>query len=273
MTASDTRRCFSGRYANSSPLGFEDFQGACGDGTFKVRDVGSKGKFMWWELVAHRTSETFFFHYTFGMTGRWHMNYGDTEMRHAVAVFQWKRSPPASSSITSSSVKSMSLVDPRRFGTVKFVSDLEHEAKLASIGPDMLVAPPSIEDFVKIFQKRRASNKQIAVALMDQGLVSGVGNYIRAEALYRARIDPFALTCDVSSESLADLRNHTVAVMLESYALKGATLATYATVDGEVGGFSKFLRVYGKKVDPEGRPVEKAETADGRTIWFVRRNA
>ena len=132
----------------------------------------------------------------------------------------------------------------------------------------MLSSPPKVEEFLWRLQLL-AKDKTLAEALMNQSVVSGVGNYVKAEALYRARLSPHRLTGSLLKEEAEALRQAIVDVMTEAYRKKGASIRTYRTSQDEMGQAQFSFRVYGKKRDPEGNNVVKEETRDGRTTHWV----
>jgi endonuclease-8 len=82
------------------------------------------------------------------------------------------------------------VLDPRQVAAV-----------LAKLGPDPLVdsGPEAEERFVKAV---RRTTKPIGLLLMDQSVVSGIGNVYRAELLFRARLDPYTPGREVPEETL-----------------------------------------------------------------------
>ena len=103
---------------------------------------------------------------------------------------------------------------------------------------------------------------------MDQSKISGCGNYIKSESLYRAGISPHNNIKNLSDESLIKLLHVLKKVMKESYELKGATISTHYDFDGEKGGFN--FKVYGKLNDEFGNVIIKEKTLDGRTTHWVK---
>ncbi len=75
---------------------------------------------------------------------------------------------------------------------------------MATLGPDPLVGKPSVNKarFIERFQK---TSTPIGVALMNQKLVSGIGNVYRAELLFRHRLDPWQPAKTLTEEELAEL--------------------------------------------------------------------
>jgi formamidopyrimidine-DNA glycosylase len=89
--------------------------------------------------------------------------------------------------------------------TVCEVQTIEQvDATIAKLGPDPLVDDPaeSEELFVATVRKKAVP---IALLLMDQSVVSGIGNVYRAELLFRARLDPFKLGKDIPEDQVRAL--------------------------------------------------------------------
>lgn len=156
--------------------------------------------------------------------------------------------------------------DIRRFGTLKSGNSIALKTQLNKLGDDMLSAPPSSTAFFNKLQK--ASKKTIVQFLMDQSSISGVGNYIKSEALYRAQISPHRLCGSLLHPEAELLRASILDVMQESYQMQGATFLTYGSLEG-AGKYASFFRVYRKDKDPLGNKVVSEDTADKRTSWWV----
>jgi formamidopyrimidine-DNA glycosylase len=103
---------------------------------------------------------------------------------------------------------------------------------------------------------------------MDQSLFAGVGNYIRAEALYLSRISPWRLGSSLSKEELSQLCQDIIKVMKDSYQHQGATIRTYEDAFGAEGKHANFFKVYGKSHDEMGNLVISELTPEGRTIHW-----
>lgn len=158
--------------------------------------------------------------------------------------------------------------DQRRFGTIKFVSNKKLlDEKLSSLGPDILSDVPMTSE---IFAKRilNKPNKSISEILMDQSCISGCGNYLKSEALYRAGISPHRNVIELKSREIYKLYEELHAAARESYKDQGASIRTYKTFDNITGNAQFFFRVYGLKNCPLGHLIKREETNDGRTSWW-----
>ena len=102
--------------------------------------------------------------------------------------------------------------------------------------------------------------------------MSGIGNYILAEGLYRASIDPFASLGEISETQHRRLFHELQSVALESYAAQGLTRRAEAIPDSYKDQVEFVLQCYGRQICARGNPVIQ-ETAGphGRTIWYTDR--
>jgi formamidopyrimidine-DNA glycosylase len=103
---------------------------------------------------------------------------------------------------------------------------------------------------------------------MNQKVISGVGNYIKAESLWYSRINPNALIKDLTDSNLELLDKAIRFVMLKSYGSLGASIKDYYTFDDQEGSATTGFVVYGRKVDYNGNKVEKLTTLDKRTTHY-----
>lgn len=238
-----------GRFKKKSPENFENILKKL---PLTVKSIDTKGKFMWWTLSGE--SETWYMWCTYGMSGQWLLE----RRKHAAFIVEVNSGNP------------VYFVDPRRFGTIKFTSSVsDHEKKLKSLGPDILDDPPfDVEIFVKNLVNK--PDRTISEALMDQSCVSGVGNYLKAEILYRAGISPHRIVSDITSSEYLKLYEETLLTSGESYADHGASIRTYKTVENTAGRGQFNFKVYGKKFCQKNHIVQREITLDGRTSWWCK---
>ncbi len=158
--------------------------------------------------------------------------------------------------------------DSRHFGLLEFVFGKDELfQRLKDIGPDILQEEISTERWREIVRNPRFRNKIICDFLLDQKRVSGIGNYLRAEILYRARIRPDRRLSELTDEELERIRVEAIQTARESYFARGLTIKSYCDLTGNKGGFE--CQVYKQKTDPFGNPVVAQVLTDGRTIYWV----
>ena len=104
---------------------------------------------------------------------------------------------------------------------------------------------------------------------MNQGLIGGIGNYIKSEVMYRARISPNRLVKSLSDEEFSALNRETREVVGSSFRSGGATILTYSTFEGDKGEFPFFFHVYGREKCINGFDVQRFVSNEGRMTHWV----
>lgn len=208
--------------------------------------VSCKGKFIYAQLGG------WFMWNTLGMTGGW----SQSPKKHSRVKFTFQDG------------SCVHFNDPRNFGTLKFCSDIKGlQQKLKSLGPDMLAEDVSDEAFSAAISSRRGT---IAEAVMDQSVISGVGNYLKSESLYFSGISPHRICSTLSPQELSRLNATIKSVIRASYQTGGATIYTFQNFEGEKGEYTRRFAVYNQVKDPQGLEVTREVTNDGRTTFWVK---
>ena len=219
----------------------------------KVIAVESKGKFGYIQLDDQSSIG-----FTFGMSGSFNVPGSRVDMKHNKVEFRTDHE----------TYPVFYFHCIRNFEWVYYFSSKELKNKLESIGPSIL-SPDQLDQATLIRIWRRYSSSTICETLMEQKLVSGIGNYIKAEILYRTQTYPLAKVKDLTDEHLWRLYQEAVIVATEAYHDGGASLYTYTDTEGEKTLYKLKLQVYNRSKDPEGRPVERLSTPDKRTTHWV----
>ena len=130
-------------------------------------------------------------------------------------------------------------VDPRRFGRLSVIEKFE------AAGAEPLHI--SQDDFAKLFRGRKTPIKS---ALLNQKLLSGVGNIYADESLFRAKVRPGRRAASLTRSELALLHKGLRRVLQEAIRLGGSSISDYVDADGDEGFFQLRHRAYGR----EGKP-------------------
>jgi formamidopyrimidine-DNA glycosylase len=165
-----------------------------------------------------------------GMTGRMLVSSPDQEIEkhtHAIAKLE--------------SGRELRFVDPRRFGRLSVASKADFQAA----GDEPLLV--ELEKFVALFRDRKTPIKS---ALLNQTLLSGVGNIYADESLFRSGIRPRRRAVSLTKEQLRKLYLAVQEVLKEAIALGGSSVSDYVDADGEEGFFQLQHRVYGREGEP-----------------------
>jgi formamidopyrimidine-DNA glycosylase len=141
-----------------------------------------------------------------------------------------------------SSGRELRFVDPRRFGRL---SVHKSENVFAAQGGEPLGV--SEEEFINIFKGRKTLIKS---ALLNQKLLSGVGNIYADESLFRAGIRPRRRANTITREQLRKLYKAMRDVLNEAIKAGGSSVSDYVDADGEEGFFQLQHRVYMRTGEP-----------------------
>lgn len=207
-----------------------------------------KGKFIYFKLAGDK-----YVMFTMGMTG--HLMWeGDTsdffEMRDKYRRIRFD-----------TNVGSFYFLDMRNFGTISFCFDTVClNKKLDSIGPDVLSS-----EFSKLTTKRfrdnvlekSKKNDKIGEVIVNQNVYSGVGNYLRSEILYSARIYPFKTIEKMTLDNYRQLLGAMKKIPKRFYTMqKRSELHDY------------HFEVYKQRADSKGNEVV-AKKLGVRNVYFV----
>ncbi|MDR0950358.1 MAG: DNA-formamidopyrimidine glycosylase [Candidatus Ancillula sp.] len=148
--------------------------------------------------------------------------------------------------------------DQRKFGIVHIIPTIEVEKQkfIVRLGPE----PPKKPD---LFLKRITKHKSITIkaGLLDQSIVSGIGNIYCDESLWMSKINPKQKISNLTDQQLIELYNNADKVMQLSIRLGGSTSRNYVNAKGEKGKYLEFAHVYGL----EGEPCSRCGTAISKT--------
>jgi uracil-DNA glycosylase len=214
---------------------------------------------------------------TLGMTGRFVNEQAHArDNRNARWYFTVQTIPTTTTTQADPSTDSLKRIyyhDARNFGTLKFCLSRDSlMEKLASLGPDILKDDTMEDDFVALCGSQKPE-LNICRFLMNQQKISGVGNYILSEGLYRAGVDPFASVTELDDTRQRLLFRELQSVATESYCAQGLTRekgGKFRGMTGEKGQYEFQLQCYGKQLCARGRPVIKEVNGPhGRTIWYI----
>jgi formamidopyrimidine-DNA glycosylase len=218
----------------------ESLQGA------KITGTNRRGKFMWltlnrpYVLVAH-----------LGMSGQFLIHQKDRPKATHVRA-QFTLSKP---------LRAQELVfnDQRTFGWLSVEETTNNiPASAQLIAPDPFDPLFDKDAAIKNYRKR---NIKIKTALLNQEIMSGVGNIYADETLWRAKIHPEISTADLSAKKISTIIDFATEVMQEAINQGGTSFDDlYINVNGESGFFEQSLAAYGQEDEPCprcGTPIKR----------------
>ena len=225
----------------------------------KITGTNRRGKFLWltlnrpYVLVAH-----------LGMSGQFLIHQKDRpKATHIRAQFQLKKP-----------LRSLDLVfnDQRTFGWLSVEETTDNVPTSAQhIAPDPFDPLFNKQTTVNNYLKR---NIKIKTALLNQEIMSGVGNIYADETLWRAKIHPETLTSELTPKKVATIIDFATEVMQEAINQGGTSFDDlYINVNGESGFFEQSLAAYGQEDEPCprcGTPIKRI-TFGARSSHFCPR--
>ena len=245
----------NGRYRNKAPDNSVPF----GDSLpLLVEKVENKGKLIYFTFSSKK--DKFYMINTLGMSGVWKKR----REKHTCFILEY-----ISSLEDKERREKIYFVDQRHFGTIKFLTSEEDlEKKLREIGPDMLNDPKMN---YKLFKERLLKYKHwnIVKVLMCQKIISGIGNYLKSESLYHARLSPFLKVEDLSEQQFYNLYQSIRLKIVSSYNQGGVSVKNFVDVDDKKGQYHFTFQVYCEKYDKKGNKVEKVVLDDKRSTYYV----
>ena len=150
------------------------------------------------------------------------------------------------------------LNDQRKFGWMRVVPRIEADEMTAGLGPE-----PMDDDAWPRFRQlvRRHKRTVVKAALLDQGVVAGIGNIYADEALWGARVHPATRVGALSDKALHRVLQEAADVMTMSIELGGSTDRNYVDAEGRRGAYLDFARVFRR----EGQPCLRCGTTIVKT--------
>ena len=134
--------------------------------------------------------------------------------------------------------------DMRCFGIMYLVktSDIFQNKEVKKLGPE----PFEIKDGSYLFEKYQKSSKEIKTCLLDQEIMSGLGNIYCDEVLFLCKINPFRKASSITLEECQNILDYSIKVLNKAISLGGSTVSSYHPEKGIDGKFQNELNVYGK---------------------------
>jgi formamidopyrimidine-DNA glycosylase len=146
--------------------------------------------------------------------------------------------------------KTLEFSDVRKFAKIVLddTEKINNLPEIKKLGVDAMSKKFTLNKFKEILNRRQ--NKSISLVLMEQELISGIGNIYRSEILFEAGILPTRQVKDLSDKEIAKIYQVIKKVLEKAIKLRGTSDSDYRDTAGAPGNFQKVLQVYrraGKK--------------------------
>ena len=247
----------------------------------KMKYVKTKGKFMY--LIFEH--ELFMFA-TMGLSGGWcylmngKYTFSDVTKDYSKYTPKNKVDTYIKNALNHRNVEfktnhgSLYFYDMLSFGTLKIIDNYQDLAKkLGQIGPDIMENDTTFSIFKNRVRSNKNLEKPIGIVLMDQKIVSGIGNYLRSDILYISKINPFKKIKDLSEKELKVIfRNSKILTWGEYDIVQGRKLKILNNNTKLPSTYGRLFYVYRQDHDINGNKILKKELYEGsqkRYIYYV----
>lgn len=149
----------------------------------------------------------------------------------------------------------LGLSDMRRFAKVLFGKreQIENLRELKNLGVDPVDPKTAFKDFAAAITKRTRNIKQV---LMDQAVISGVGNIYADDILWFTKIHPLRKASDLTQKELKSIWLATRSILRKAIKLRGTSVADFRDTAGKKGGYGNVVLAYRRT----GLPCKRCQT-------------
>lgn len=190
-----------------------------------IEDVTTRGKW----IVVHLTDKLLLIHLR--MEGKFiYRNIGDTLEKHQHVIFKFDD-------------MELRFQDVRKFGKMRIIPKENPEIyePFLSLGLE-----PWDKNLTSNYLMNKYKNKKLPIktVLLDQTIITGIGNIYADEILFLSQINPLTKACDLTKNDEDNIIKNAIKVMDEAIALGGTTIRSYTSEEGVTGSFQNELYVH-----------------------------
>ncbi len=157
--------------------------------------------------------------------------------------------------------------DMRQFGYLQIVDGEELEQVKSKFGYEPFGSDFTFTVFRKLVKGRK---RNIKAFLLDQTMVTGLGNIYVDEVLFASSVSPLRTVGDLGREEVRLVYKNIKTILKNAIDNRGTTFNNYVDANGKKGNFMKLLRVYGRggeKCDVCGGKLKKMKIAGRGTVY------
>ena len=265
-------KILKGRYKTHQPFtGFYKLSNAL---PLAVKAVKTKGKFIYFIFE----NDMVLFN-TLGLSGGWVYEEHNNNFKHPIVheflnkndVDEYRQKSLDHLNIMFELEKGcLYFFDTLSYGTLKVETMERLNEKLAKLGPDILDKNTTFEVFTEKIDMIADKSRKIANVLMDQRVVSGIGNYLRADSLWLSEISPHCKVKNLDKNDLKKLYTAIRSLVWSEYNYKKAIrLGFIGKTFRRPQMYGRDFFVYYEKKDINGNPVKKEQLYEGSQTRFI----
>ena len=198
----------------------------------KIEQIKRRGKYLIFELTDYDILSHL------RMEGKYQMlEHVEDRDKHTHVIFNF------------ASGKHLAYRDVRKFGRMTLYPKGEalHSKSILQLGPE-----PTAQDFAldTFMAKLKKARKPIKPLLLEQKLVTGLGNIYVDEVLFKAGIHPERAANSLTETEMTQLHHQIIQTLQTAIKYRGTTIRSYENAFGENGTYQNHLEVYGRAGEP-----------------------
>ena len=252
-----------GRYKKYGP--FERYNQLKDKLPIKVLDIKTKGKFLYFIL-----EDDYYIFSTLGLRGGWTYKLNEKYQFTTLVNNSYKKNALNHLNVEFKIDKgSIYYFDMLSFGTLKVVIGKDQlNKKLNSLAPDIMDI--TLDLFINQITKKNNLEKPIGNVLMNQKVISGIGNYLRSDILWLSHISPFTLVKNIDLIELKKIYKNALLITWGEYNYEeGLKLKKFNKKDKLPKDYDREFFVYNQKLDIYDNPIIKEELYEGSQKRFI----
>ena len=252
-----------GRYKKYGP--FERYNQLKDKLPIKVLDIKTKGKFLYFIL-----EDDYYIFSTLGLRGGWTYKLNEKYQFTTLVNNSYKKNALNHLNVEFKIDKgSIYYFDMLSFGTLKIVIGKDQlNKKLNSLAPDIMDI--TLDLFINQITKKNNLEKPIGNVLMNQKVISGIGNYLRSDILWLSHISPFTLVKNIDLIELKKIYKNALLLTWGEYNYEeGLKLKKFNKKDKLPKDYDREFFVYNQKLDIYDNPIIKEELYEGSQKRFI----
>ena len=252
-----------GRYKKYGP--FERYNQLKDKLPIKVLDIKTKGKFLYFIL-----EDDYYIFSTLGLRGGWTYKLNEKYQFTTLVNNSYKKNALNHLNVEFKIDKgSIYYFDMLSFGTLKVVIGKDQlNKKLNSLAPDIMDI--TLDLFINQITKKNNLEKPIGNVLMNQKVISGIGNYLRSDILWLSHISPFTLVKNIDLIELKKIYKNALLLTWGEYNYEeGLKLKKFNKKDKLPKDYDREFFVYNQKLDIYDNPIIKEELYEGSQKRFI----
>jgi formamidopyrimidine-DNA glycosylase len=235
----------------------DDFEGI-------IKEIDSKGKILWMETTSKRANKKYYIHIHFGITGWIEDKKPKKNIKYEIIIRDenGKRTK-------------IYMEDRRRFSRINIYDREVHEEKINNLGTSIFTKEFTEDKLRQIIRSRKT---YIASLIMEQKKISGIGNYIKNEAIYMSGLDARIKSNEITEEEIKKLYKNILYVaysslyeQLEERKIKNDFIENYKRYNvnkpEKIEVPYKF-RIYGRERTEDNKKIKKIKVA-GRDSYII----